>query len=138
MAGKTGTVRRQKGEEKRDDEKAGGEESAERQPRTTHTGAAQSLHGAREKKNRRKTENKIDWRGKKRPARSRKAMRGENERKKLGPHYVKREKEAVREEHVRWEDTRETDRGPDTELPVGCSLHSLSARTGRYVSVLSF
>lgn len=50
MAGRTRTVGRQKGEEKREDEKAGGEGSAERQPRTTHTGAAQSLHGAREKK----------------------------------------------------------------------------------------
>lgn len=60
IAGKTGTVGRQKGEEKRDDKKAGGEESAERQPMTTHTGAAQSLHGAREKKRERKTENKID------------------------------------------------------------------------------
>lgn len=60
MAGKTRTVGRQKGDEKRDDEKAGGEESGETQPRTTHTGAAQSLHGAREEKKRRKTENKTD------------------------------------------------------------------------------
>lgn len=102
MAGKTRTVGRQKGEEKRDDEKAGGEESVERQPRTTHTGAAQSLHGAREKKEKENREQDRLKRKKKRPARSRKAMRGGNEKKKkLGPHYVKLEKEAVREEYVR-------------------------------------
>lgn len=83
-------------QEKSDEKKADWKESIEGQSRTTYTGAAQNLRGAKSGK-RRKNRGKEDWRGRK--TTHSKAKWREKMKEEAGTDYVKQEKEALREEY---------------------------------------